>query len=92
LTGRQGVVIPQTNGIHLMLRSDVVDAVRDRQFHVYAVATADAGLEVLSGLTAGAADEAGEFPAGSFNDRVRKRLAALAANRQAFSRASEAGS
>ena len=89
LTGQQGVVVPQTNSIHLMLRSDVVDAVRDGQFHVYAVDTADAGLEVLSGLAAGAADEAGEFSEGSFNDRVRKRLAALAANRQAFSRASE---
>jgi len=89
LSGRQGVMIPRSNIIHLMLRSDVVDAVRNGQFHVYAIDSVDAGLEVLSGLAAGEANSAGEFSEGSFNERVRKRLAALAESRQAFSRPPE---
>jgi predicted ATP-dependent protease len=78
LTGREGVVIPASNERHLMLRQDVVDAVAAGRFHVHAVETIDQGLEVLTGLPAGARGAAGRFPTGSVNDRVEQRLARLA--------------
>ncbi len=74
LSGEQGVVIPRANVRHLMLRHDVVEAVRAGQFHVYAVATIDEGIEVLTGTPAGARGDDGEFPEGSLNRRVEERL------------------
>jgi lon-related putative ATP-dependent protease len=53
LTGRQGVMIPALNVNDLMLRRDVVDAVKKRRFHVYAVRTIDEGIEILTGRPAG---------------------------------------
>ncbi len=55
LTGRQGVLIPESNARHLMLREDVVQAVRDEQFHVHAIATVDEGLS-LRALPSGTQD------------------------------------
>jgi lon-related putative ATP-dependent protease len=76
LTGRQGVLIPEANVRHLMLRPDVVRAVREGRFHVHAVSTVDESLEVLSGRPAGARGEPGaQFPAGSFNAAVEQALA-----------------
>lgn len=77
LTGRQGVMIPAQNVPNLMLREPVVDAVREGQFHVWAVRTVDEGLEVLTGLLAGQADGNGQFPEGTVNANVEKRLADL---------------
>ena len=74
LTGEQGVLIPQSNVKHLMLRTDVVDAVAAGKFHVYAVETVDEALELLTGTPAGAANEEGEYPAGSVNHAVVARL------------------
>jgi lon-related putative ATP-dependent protease len=53
LTGREGVIIPKLNARHLMLAQEVVDAVRRGRFHVFAVAHADEGLEILTGRRAG---------------------------------------
>jgi predicted ATP-dependent protease len=53
LTGRQGVMIPALNVQDLMLRPDVVDAVKEGKFHIYAVRTVDEGVEILSGRPAG---------------------------------------
>jgi ATP-dependent Lon protease len=53
LTGVQGVIIPQTNVRHLMLRPDVVEAIRSGRFHVYPITHVDQGLELLAGLPAG---------------------------------------
>jgi ATP-dependent Lon protease len=53
LTGTQGVLIPQANVRHLMLRPDVVEAIRTGQFHVYPVAHVNQGLELLTGMPAG---------------------------------------
>jgi predicted ATP-dependent protease len=76
LTGRQGVVIPEANARHLMLREDVVEAVRAGKFHVHAVATVDEGLTLLSGRDAGAPGPDGRFPEGSFNAAVERALEA----------------
>jgi predicted ATP-dependent protease len=53
LTGKQGVLIPAANVADLMLRKDVVDAVRRRRFHVHAFRTVDEGLEIMTGFKAG---------------------------------------
>ena len=84
LTGRQGVLIPRANVKHLMLRSEVVEAVRAGQFQVCAVDHVDQCLSLLTGLPAGERDANGEFPEGTINHRVRARLIDLAAKRQAF--------
>ncbi len=63
LSGSQGVVIPASNGQHLMLSPEVVEAVRQGLFHVYAVSTVDECLELLGGI-----------PAAEFNDHVERRL------------------
>ncbi len=81
LTGAQGVVIPATNLPHLMLRTDVVDAVAAGRFRVYAAATLDDALGVLSGLEPGSSDEEGHFPAGTANARVAARLEELSTKR-----------
>ena len=74
LTGQQGVVIPRANVRHLMLRHDVVEAVREGRFHIYAVSTIDEGIEVLTGVPAGARGADGAFPEGTVNRRVEDRL------------------
>ncbi len=74
LTGEQGVMIPSTNVRHLMLRHDVVEAVRQGRFHIYAVSTIDEGIEILTGVPAGERDDSGAFPEGSINRRVEDRL------------------
>lgn len=53
LTGQQGVLIPQANKRNLMLRPDVVEAIRQGRFHVYPIAHIDQGLELLTGMAAG---------------------------------------
>jgi lon-related putative ATP-dependent protease len=74
LTGRQGVLIPATNTVHLMLREDVVDAVRAGRFHVHPVHTVDEGIELLSGRRAGEADVEGRYPDGTFNAAIEATL------------------
>jgi lon-related putative ATP-dependent protease len=74
LTGEQGVMIPRSNVRHLMLRQDVVEAVGDGKFHIYAVSTIDEGIEILTGVPAGTRGEDGHFPEGSVNRRVEDRL------------------
>jgi lon-related putative ATP-dependent protease len=87
LSGDQGVLIPLANVKHLMLRSDVIKAVEDGQFHVYPVDHIDRCLELLTGLPAGERDQNGEFPPGSVNQKIRGRLLDLAAQRRAYSSA-----
>lgn len=87
LTGRQGVVLPAANASQLMLRDDVVEAVAEGRFHLWAVTRADEAMELLAGLAAGERDTAGDYPEGSVNARVEARLAELAAMRASFERA-----
>jgi len=83
LTGSQGVIIPASNVRHLMLRQDVVDAVRANKFRIYAVETIDQGIEILTGVPAGEADASGKFPEGSVNQKVEARLIDFASKRLA---------
>lgn len=81
LTGRQGVLIPESNKKHLMLRSDVVAAVAEGKFRIFAVSTVDQGIELLTGIPAGERDASGLFPEGTINRLVEDRLIALANRR-----------
>ena len=61
LTGTQGVCLPRANVRHLVLRPDVIEAVRAGQFHVWAIDTIDEGIALLTGLPAGDLDRKGTF-------------------------------
>jgi len=78
LTGTQGVMIPYQNIRNLMLREDIVKAVHDGQFHIYAVKTIDEGIEILTGAPAGEREADGTYPEDTVNYRVDKRLRKLA--------------
>ena len=77
LTGERGVMIPARNHGQLMLRRDVVQAVRDGQFNVWAVDTIEEGLEVLTGRTPGRRID-GVYPPDSVLGRVTGKLEQLA--------------
>jgi ATP-dependent Lon protease len=69
LTGKQGVLIPESNVRHLILRSDVIQAVAEGKFHIYPVRSIDEGLTILTGMPAeGKPEEA------TVNQAVSKRL------------------
>jgi ATP-dependent Lon protease len=74
LTGKQGVLIPAANVNDLMLRHDVVEAVRQGKFHIYAIQTVDEGIELLSGKKAGTRLKNGRFEHGSINALVDQKL------------------
>ena len=84
LSGTQGVLIPASNVCHLMLRPEVVEAVRAGQFHVWPMQTVDQALEHLSGLPAGTLDAQGHAPEGSVQARVMAGLRHGQQRRQAF--------
>ncbi len=89
LSGGQGVLVPQANVKHLMLRQDVVAAARAGQFHIHAIAHVDEAMALLTGVPAGAADAGGQYPLGSINGRVAQRVAELGALRKVFAKPSE---
>jgi predicted ATP-dependent protease len=74
LTGRQGVIIPESNVRHLMLARDLVQSVREGRFHVWSARTVDEGIELLTGVPAGEPGEDGRFPEGTLHARVEERL------------------
>lgn len=84
LTGDQGVLIPQTNVKNLMLRSDILEAVDNGNFNIYSIETIEEGMELLTGLDMGEADESGNYPEGTINYKVTQQLDRLAQNRKAF--------
>jgi predicted ATP-dependent protease len=82
LTGSQGVLIPEANVKHLMLRSDVREAVERGKFEIYAVRHVDEAMEILTGVPVGEPGPDGAFPEGTVNQRVSARLAELAEKRR----------
>jgi lon-related putative ATP-dependent protease len=86
LRGDEGVLVPEANVRHLVLRDEVLEAVAAGRFRIWPVATVDEGLELLSGVPAGTADAAGGFPPGTFNARIAERLAAFAARARELAR------
>ncbi len=86
LTGEQGVLIPQSNIKHLMLRHDVVAAAEAGKFKIYAVESVDQAISILTGVPPGEADANGMYAEGSINARVAARLAELTGIMQSYSR------
>ena len=79
LTGNQAVLIPASNVGNLVLRQEVVDAVKEAQFNVYAIETVEQGIEILTGVPAGKLNAKGHYPTGSINARVVEALEGLTA-------------
>jgi predicted ATP-dependent protease len=78
LSGEQGVVIPKANVKNLMLKKEVVQAVNDGKFRVYAVGTVDETVALLTGMPAGERRDDGTWPEGTVNFLVDKRLREIA--------------
>jgi len=78
LTDEQGVIIPEANVADLMLRDDVVEAVRKKRFHIYPVKSVDEGIELLTGMPAGERGKDGEYTKGTVNALVDHRLEEIA--------------
>ncbi|MBR4927561.1 MAG: AAA family ATPase [Alphaproteobacteria bacterium] len=74
LTGEQGVIIPASNVQNLMLSREVVEAVKAKKFHLWAVKTIDEGIEILTGKPAGVANKNGVYPNGTINKAVADNL------------------
>ncbi len=78
LNGSQGVIIPEKNRAHVMVNSDVREAVEQNKFHIYPINTIDEGLEILTGTVAGKRTERGVFPKESINAHIEHRLKEMA--------------
>ena len=74
LDGSHGVMIPIQNVDNLQLSDEIVEAVKNKQFHIYSVSTIEEGIEVLTGVPAGKKDKNGKFPAGTVNYLVYAKL------------------
>ncbi len=84
LNGKQGVIIPESNIKDLMLKKEVVEAVKKGKFHIYPVRTVDEGIEILTGKKAGEQKEDGTYPKGSINYLVNEKLRELALGLKTF--------
>ncbi|MDW5564184.1 MAG: ATP-binding protein [Methanomassiliicoccus sp.] len=78
LTGEQGCMIPRSNVHNLMLKEEVVQAIKEGKFHIWPVSTIDEGIEVLTGVPAGRRNEDGTYPAGTINALAQRRLYEMA--------------
>lgn len=74
LTGDQGVMIPKSNVQNLMLKDEVVQAVKEGKFRIWAVETIDQGIEILTGIPAGTMQADGTYPEGTVYYMVNKKL------------------
>ena len=74
LDGTHSVMIPIQNQKNLNLSNEVVDAVKNGLFHIYAISTIDEGIELLTGVPAGKKDLNGNFPAGTINYLAYEKL------------------
>jgi lon-related putative ATP-dependent protease len=78
LSGSQGVIIPESNVSHLMLKLEICEAVEAGKFHIWPISTVDEGLSLLTGREAGERQEDGSYPDGTFNHAVMTRLEGFA--------------
>ena len=85
LTGEQGVLIPQANVKNLMLRDDVVEAVKNGDFHIYPVSHIQEGMSILTGEEMGELQDDGTYPDGTLNARIQIRLQDFAERVREFS-------
>ena len=74
LDGSHGVMIPKLNVKNLSLSEEIVEAVKNKKFHIYAISTIEEGIEILTGVPAGKKDANGRFPAGTINYLAHEKL------------------
>ena len=86
LTGKQGVMIPKANEKGLMLRLEVVEAVKQGKFHIYSVDSIEHGIEILTGMPAGKQKKDGTYPEGTVFHLVEQKLDAYAEAYQKYMR------
>lgn len=89
LTGEHGVIIPETNARHLMLKSEVVKAMQEKQFSIWTIETIDDAIELLTGVSAGQRDEDGAYPAESINGKVEEMLKQFVLDLKAFGKSKD---
>jgi lon-related putative ATP-dependent protease len=87
LKGDESVMIPKSNVQDLMLKEEVVKAVKDGKFHIYPVSTIDEGIEMLTGVKAGERRKDGAFEPNTLNERVDRRLKVMAETLTRFAEA-----
>ncbi len=78
LTGQQGVIIPATNQVNLMLSERVINAVKKSTFHIYCVSCIDEVMELLSGVSMGRTNAAGSFSGDSIGHKIVNQLKSYA--------------
>lgn len=74
LTGKQGVIIPIQNIKDLVLKDEVIKAVKEGKFHIYPVSTIDEGIEILTGVKAGVKSSSGKYNQNTVHGKVMKKL------------------
>ena len=74
LTGEQGVIIPHQNVQNLMLKREVIEAVKEGKFHIYPIQEVDESLEILTGVSAGKLQEDGTYPQETVHYQVQQHL------------------
>ena len=74
LKGNEGVMIPHQNVVNLMLNDEVVEAVKQGSFHIYAIKNVEEGIALLTDMPAGNKNEKGEYPEETIFYKVQKRL------------------
>jgi len=89
LTSTQGVIVPKLNLVDLMLRKDVVRAIEDGKFHLYAIETVEEGIEILSGVKAGKQMADGSFEPDSVFAKADARLTKFVEQMKEFGDAAE---
>jgi len=92
LSGRQGVIIPAKNARNLMLKQEVIDAVKEGTFHIWSISTIEEGIEILTGMEAGMLQPNGTYPEGTLFRLVDDRLVELVEIVRKFGKETEEGS
>jgi len=89
------VLIPRRNRRHLMLDREVVEAVEQGLFHVHIVDHVTEGIALLTGMSAGEANDTGNYPRDSVlgpcpthAGRISPRLPSCERHRQGRTQAS----
>ncbi|MBW2027512.1 MAG: AAA family ATPase [Deltaproteobacteria bacterium] len=90
LNGEQGVIIPEKNIRNLMLKQEVIDAVKEGRFHIWPIATIEEGIEILTGIEAGTLQEDGSYPEGTLFRRADERLIEIGEIVKKFGKGEEA--
>jgi lon-related putative ATP-dependent protease len=86
LTGKQGAIMPKKSVRDLMLKKDVVEAVKEGKFHIYPIRTVEEGVEILTGMRAGKRRKDGTYSKGTLFRLVDDRLREFAEKARDFAR------